>query len=82
MDIETGNKITIKTSTILSCGLALMVAGLIFGICETIYFGSNWLPQSMAELRCDFITGWLMGAGEFLVLVAIFISIKTILKPK
>ena len=32
-----------------------MLIGFIFAVTETIYFGSNWLPESKEEVACDII---------------------------
>lgn len=38
-------------------GAILNVAGMLFMIAETIYFDSNYWPESWAEFACDVIGG-------------------------
>lgn len=67
-------------------GLLLMFLGLFFGIAETIYFGSNWLPESRAEFICDAISLMIAGGGEALLIYGAgkqaMYDIKELLKNK
>ena len=57
-------------------GFCLMISAAIFALAETIYFGSNWMPESKAEFICDYISAYMAGAGGGLF--AYSIVIKTI----
>ena len=37
-------------------GILIMVWSLLFGHFETMLFGYNWVPKSIPELICDFIS--------------------------
>jgi hypothetical protein len=50
-----------KTEKIIGC--TLMLLALIFAHVETVYFGSNFLPQSGMELLCDVISILIMISG-------------------
>jgi hypothetical protein len=52
-------------------GLILMLSGYVFGVIETLYFGSNWLPESREELICDCISLLVSGSGCGLFVYAI-----------
>ena len=49
-------------------GALIWAVGMAFLLAETIYFGSNWLPQSAAESVCDFIGALICTAGLILAL--------------
>ena len=44
-------------------GFTMMIAGFIFAVVETVYFGNNWLPQTRDEILCDCISLSVTGAG-------------------
>lgn len=44
-------------------GFIMMCMGWIFGISETIYFGSHWLPESKFEFICDMVAQSFVSAG-------------------
>ena len=53
-------------------GSILFFISFIFGISETLYFGSNWLPASNAEFICDFIATVLCASGITISLTSAF----------
>lgn len=57
-------------------GIILMIAGFLFAIAETFYFGSNFYPASRAELTCDYLSALVCGSGGGLYLFAIIIKVK------
>lgn len=67
-------------------GFVLMIIGIIFAVTETIYFGSNWLPESREEFICDYIACAIVHSGIALMFYAMTNStitqIKEILKGK
>ena len=44
-------------------GARLLIGGFIFNFLETWYFGWNLRPQSISEMICDYIGGFLMLLG-------------------
>jgi len=71
-------KYTDRTIFYFRLSLLFLVVGIIFGVAETIYFGSNWLPQSRAEFVCDFISIALTQTGTTLFGVAFIEYINNI----
>jgi|688.fasta_scaffold09927_20 hypothetical protein len=61
--IEHQKKSLRKTALI---GLIIMFSSFIFAIIETLYFGSNWYPQSKNEVVCDYIALYTCGLGTSL----------------
>lgn len=55
-------------------GNILMLIALAFGLAETLYFGSNWQPESKAEFICDWITATLCGGGMAIYIYPIIIK--------
>ncbi len=50
-----------------SIGFILIVLGITFGMSETIYFGNNFTPHSIAEGTCDILTIILVMLGFVLI---------------
>lgn len=44
-------------------GARLLISGFVFNFFETWYFGWNLRPQSVSEMICDYIGGFLMILG-------------------
>ena len=60
-------------------GVGLMLWAMVFGIAETLYFGSNWYPKSHAELFCDYLTATINGAGMGLFIFCLILRVKQII---
>lgn len=56
-------------------GIIVVIVATVFGMAETIYFGSNWAPSSDAELVCDVIAASLVGIGLILISIPAFVRI-------
>ena len=50
-------------------GLIILVAGILFGVGETAYFGWNRTARSAAEKACDFLALLACGAGAVVILL-------------
>ncbi len=57
-------------------GIILFCIGFVFAIIETLYFGSNWFPESKAELACDVISAMVCGGGIALFYYALLNRLK------
>lgn len=57
-----------KQTNKLLTGFALLVAGYLFTVLETAYFGWNMTPQSNAEATCDHVGGLMVLAGCFVLM--------------
>ncbi len=51
------------TSKMANTGIIVFLIGFAFAIIETLYFGSNWMPESRAEFICDAYAAKISGAG-------------------
>ena len=61
-------------------GYWLIIAGAVFAVIETLYFGSNWLPMSKAELICDLIATTIMSSGTSLFVLCFVIKTNNDIK--
>lgn len=57
-------------------GILLILLSLIICICETLYFKSNYLPQSKIELFYDLFSAVLLGGGLSLFIISNIIKYK------
>lgn len=71
-------KINLRNTAFLAYGL--MISGFVFGLAETLYFGSNWLPMSKAELFCDYIATNICSGGMYLYIFCVVLRVKQHLK--
>ncbi len=53
-----------------------------FGVAETLYFGSNYYPESHAELTCDMVAATVAGAGSGLYITYVILYTKTFIRNK
>lgn len=53
-------------------GTIMLAASGVFGIIETAYFGSNWLPKTPQELVCDIISAMGMASGLTLAFIGAY----------
>ena len=58
-------------------GYGLMMLGFLFGLAETLYFGSNWMPSCKAELFCDLLAAQIVGAGLGIYILCVILRVKT-----
>lgn len=49
-------------------GLIIMLIAFVFAVTETIYFGYNLFPKTDGEILCDYISAYVYGGGQSLVL--------------
>lgn len=61
-------------------GWILIAIAFVFGVVESLYFGSNWMPDSKAEFVCDMISQGVYGAGASINLFAAVLKLKKGLK--
>ncbi len=59
-----------------STGIILLAIGFAFAVIETVYFGSNFYPESKAEFVCDYIATIVCGGGGSLIIYAITLITK------
>ena len=71
---------TINLRKIAFIGGCLMMLSLVFVTAETIYFGSNWLPKSKAELACDLLGMSICSCGCLMLGYSIVIQTKRNIK--
>lgn len=57
-------------------GVILIMLSVLFAITETVYFGSNYFPQTKAELLCDFLSAFILGIGAGMEVVATVLYLK------
>jgi hypothetical protein len=57
-------------------GLVIWAIGFCFIVFETIYFGSNWWPESAPEWICDIIGGSVCAAGLIVFVIGLYKFIK------
>lgn len=51
-------------------GFFIMLAGIFFACWESVYFGANFYPKSLAELICD-------GVAFFITCIGVGLSLDT-----
>lgn len=57
-------------------GFVIFLIGMAFALGETIYFGSNWLPESVAEFKCDVLSAKIVGSGWGLMIYAWYLRLN------
>jgi len=68
--------VTVNLRKIAFTGWCLMMFSLVFVTAETIYFGSNWLPESKAELACDLFGMAICSCGCLMLGFSIIVQTK------
>jgi len=56
---------------LLIIGFILMIVGIGFCLCETMYFGFNFLPKNGAEFCCDVISAVMFVCGARIIKVVV-----------
>jgi uncharacterized membrane protein YczE len=54
----------------------IILVGFYFGVGETIYFGSNFMPETIGKMVCDFLSTLTIGIGLGVYLTANYLHYK------